>query len=170
MRVHVLHDSLVWAFRWKVVTEKQTEVYPSARAMPCSTPPTSSPSCSVLLFLSSRCLTTFTISAQWKTQHTSRICCLRHQFNLKTFSATPSTQPNGNPIPHSHWGRHHWRLLFVASSVFYCSALWANTKIVAARARWIELFCIVWTNPSTSGWLRGYENMIGAGAGGDTAV
>lgn len=59
------------------------------------------PPFSLLLFLSSRRLTTFTISAQWKTQHTSRICCLRHQFNLKTFSATPSTQSNGNPIPYS---------------------------------------------------------------------
>lgn len=83
--------------------------------------------------------------------------------------ATPFHIPY-SALPPSHWGRHHWRLLFVASSVFYCSALWGNTKIVAARARWIELFCIVWTNPSTSGWLRGYENMIGAGAGGDTAV
>lgn len=98
-----------------------------------------------LPFSLSRCLssrlTTFTISAQWKTQHTSRICCLRHQFNLKTFSAilppshththTQATSFHLSPSPSllpAHRGRHHSclspRLCFIALR-------FGATKIVA---------------------------------------
>lgn len=124
-------------------------------------------SLSLLLCLSSR-LTTFTISAQWKTQHTSRICCLRHQFNLKTFSAIlpPShththTHP-GNLIPWhtlslsllpAHRGRHHSclspRLCFIALR-------FGATKIVAYFAarpvNWVVLHSL---NKSLDVRLRG---------------